>query len=121
MEILTTVFIWLVAIEALLIMVLEILGNDRMLAAAFSLSSSYLKQPEARIALSNQGIYNGFIGCGLLFSFFYPVIDVQKNFCLLFTIFVVVAAVWGALTAKNSKILLVQGLPALIAVILLLI
>lgn len=120
MEILTAVFVWLIATEALGIMVLEIFGNDKILAAAFNLKRTYLQQPEARIALSNQGIYNGFIGCGLLFSYFYPVLSVQKNFCLLFTAFIVLAAVWGTLTTRNSKILLVQGLPALIVVILLL-
>ncbi|WP_281165666.1 DUF1304 domain-containing protein [Liquorilactobacillus sicerae] len=121
MRIITDIFILLVAVEALLIMLMEVWGNDQQLAKAFDLELDYIKQPAARVAMSNQGVYNGFIGVGLLFARYLLPTNSQVTVCLLFTGFVVVAAIWGSVTAKNFKILFVQGIPALIATLLLLI
>ena len=70
MSIISTALIMIVALEALYIMGLEMFGSEEKLHQAFGLRKEYLKMPEARIAMANQGLYNGFIGVGLLFARF---------------------------------------------------
>lgn len=77
--------------------------------------------PEARIAMANQGLYNGFIGVGLLFARFVFPGNAQYMGSMMFVIFVIVAAIYGWSSAKNPKILLAQGTPAILALLALLI
>jgi putative membrane protein len=65
---------------------------------------------------ANQGLYNGFLAAGLVWGLFYPEPVIGRQIQLFFVICVVVAAVYGALTA-NKSILLKQGLPAILALI----
>ncbi|WP_034987581.1 DUF1304 domain-containing protein [Liquorilactobacillus sucicola] len=119
MQILADIATVIVAVEALGIMCLEMWGTQTKAAQrAFELSPAYLKQKEAQVSMANQGLYNGFIGVGiLLIRFVFPAEAIYPGL-LLFIGFVVVAAVFGALTA-TKKIILTQGLPAIIALILL--
>ncbi|KRL00226.1 DUF1304 domain-containing protein [Liquorilactobacillus capillatus] len=111
----------IVAIEALGIMCLEVWGTQTKVAQrAFNLSAEYLKQEEAQLSMANQGLYNGFIGVGILIvRFGFPTVAVYPGL-LLFIGFVVVAAIFGALTV-TKKIILTQGMPAMLALILLVI
>lgn len=61
---------------------------------------------------ANQGLYNGFLAAGLLWSTF-----VQRNSetMLFFLVCVVVAGIYGALTV-SKKIFYIQALPALFAI-----
>lgn len=76
--------------------------------------------PEAAAAskslAANQGLYNGFLAAGLVWGIVHPDASVGKQIELFFLICVVVAAGFGGMTAKRS-ILVVQGLPALIALL----
>lgn len=65
---------------------------------------------------ANQGIYNAFLAAGLIWSLFIsdPVWAPRVAIC--FLLFVLVAGVFGALTA-SKKILYVQAVPALIALL----
>jgi putative membrane protein len=67
-----------------------------------------------RILAANQGLYNGFLAAGLFWSLHTGDIHVQRFFlgC------VVTAGVYGAMTA-NTKILLIQAMPAVLALTLL--
>lgn len=65
---------------------------------------------------ANQGLYNGFLAAGLIWGLWAGRRDVK----LFFLACVVVAGVFGGLTAKTS-ILFTQGAPALIALALVLI
>lgn len=121
MLIIRNIFIVLVAIEALFIMFLEIFGTQTKLARnAFALSAKYLAQHEARVAMGNQGLYNGFIGVGILVSLFVLSGSAATVMLLLFTGFVAIAAIWGAITV-TPKIILTQGLLAIIAFVLILV
>ena len=74
MSIFSTILASLVALEALYIMQLEMFASKEKLENVFGLSKEYLSMEEARVSMKNQGLYNGFIGVGLLFSrFFFPV------------------------------------------------
>jgi putative membrane protein len=66
----------------------------------------------SRALAANQGLYNGFLAAGLIWSL-YAGIQAQ----MFFLICVIIAGIFGAITAKRS-ILWVQGLPAAIALAL---
>lgn len=61
----------------------------------------------------NQGLYNGFLAAGLIWSFFAAQPESIQTFFLLC---IIVAGIFGAITAKPS-ILFVQALPAVIALL----
>jgi putative membrane protein len=65
---------------------------------------------------ANQGLYNGFLAAGLLWGLWLGDSGFQvKTF---FLVCVLVAGIFGAITASR-KILYVQALPALVALIVL--
>jgi putative membrane protein len=68
----------------------------------------------SKVLAANQGLYNGFLAAGL----FWGLIDGATSIKIFFIACVLIAGVYGGLTAKRS-ILIVQGLPALIALLLL--
>ena len=121
MSIFSTILASLVALEALYIMQLEMFASKEKLENVFGLSKEYLSMEETRVSMKNQGLYNGFIGVGLLLSrFFFPV-NSQFIGTTMFVIFVIIAAIYGWLSAKNIKILLLQGTPAILALLSLII
>ncbi|MHB8625889.1 MAG: DUF1304 domain-containing protein [Aggregatilineales bacterium] len=69
---------------------------------------------------ANQGLYNGFLAAGLFWGVIHPDRAVGHQIQLFFLGCVLVAAVYGGMTVKRS-ILLIQGLPALFALIAVLI
>lgn len=121
MKFISDLLILIVAFEALFIMVLEMFFTQTKLARnAFDLSKEYLQQKEAKVSMANQGLYNGFIGIGIIVSRFILPFDARNMALYLFIGFVIIAALYGAVTA-NKKIILSQGLPAIIALIALLV
>lgn len=64
------------------------------------------------ILAANQGLYNGFLAAGLFWGLFAN----RKDVKIFFLTCVLIAGVHGGLTAKIT-ILLIQALPALIALI----
>jgi len=71
-----------------------------------------------KVLAANQGLYNGFLAAGLIWALFHP----DKQFAVQLQVFflgcVVVAAIFAGVTVKRS-ILLIQGLPAILAMIVL--
>ena len=76
-----------------------------------------LFEPTKTLA-ANQGLYNGFLAAGLIWTFFISDPIWKYNISLFFLGCVLVAGVFGALTASR-KIFFVQGLPALLAILFL--
>lgn len=72
-----------------------------------------------RVMLQNQGIYNGFLAAGLIWSLLHPDPGVATQLQLFFLGCVAVAGIVGAVTA-NPRILFVQTIPAGIGLTLLL-
>lgn len=68
----------------------------------------------------NQGLYNGFLAAGLIWSFFINDINWSQNVAIFFLSCVAIAGIYGTITA-SKKILYVQALPAIIALALILI
>jgi putative membrane protein len=67
---------------------------------------------------ANQGLYNGFLAAGLIWTFFISDTILKETILIYFLICIAIAGIYGALTAER-KIFFVQALPALIALALL--
>ncbi len=78
-----------------------------------------LFEPTKTLA-ANQGLYNGFLAAGLIWSLLISDTIWQVNVALFFLGCVAVAGIYGAYSA-SKKIFVVQGLPALIGIALFLI
>jgi putative membrane protein len=114
LKLVATALVALVAIEHLYILVLEMfLWTKPAGLRAFGLTPQFAEQTAALAA--NQGLYNGFLAAGLIWS----LVRKDEGFPLrvFFLGCVVIAGVFGAITAKPS-ILLVQAAPAFIALVL---
>lgn len=74
--------------------------------------------PKTKSLAANQGLYNGFLAAGLIWSFFICDPQWQTNVGLFFLSCVAVAGIYGAFTA-DKKIFFVQALPALVGIVLL--
>lgn len=76
--------------------------------------------PKTKALAANQGLYNGFLVAGLVWSLVITDPVWADNVALFFLTCVLIAGIFGAITA-SKKIFYVQGLPALVAIILILI
>lgn len=74
--------------------------------------------PQTKAMAANQGLYNGFLAAGLIWTFFITDNQWQTNVATFFLSCIAIAGIYGALTA-DKKILFVQTVPALIALVLL--
>jgi putative membrane protein len=61
-------------------------------------------------------LYNGFLSAGLIWGLMHPIVEIGIQVQVFFLLCVIVAGIYGGLTAKRS-IMLVQGLPAVIALL----
>mgnify|MGYP006202614017 CR=1 FL=1 len=75
---------------------------------------------KTKVMAANQGLYNGFLAAGLLWSLFISDEMWQKNVALFFLGCVAVAGIYGALTA-SKKIFYIQAFPAIVAIVLFLV
>jgi len=118
MALAATIMACLVALEHFFILWLEMFNADsEMAASAFGVSRELLKKPEVQTLFKNQGLYNGFLAVGILFSLFVVPAAASMGVTLFFLACIMVAAAYGSVTASKS-IIVVQGLPALIAFVL---
>ncbi|TNE29062.1 MAG: DUF1304 domain-containing protein [Bacteroidetes bacterium] len=72
--------------------------------------------PKTKAMAANQGLYNGFLAAGLIWSLLISNPVMRLEVSVFFLSCVLVAGIYGALTA-SKKILYVQGIPALLALI----
>ncbi|MDB2606840.1 DUF1304 domain-containing protein [Zobellia sp.] len=66
---------------------------------------------------ANQGLYNGFLSAGLIWSLLITDQEWQTNVSIFFLSCVAIAGIYGALSIER-KIFFIQAIPALIAIIL---
>ncbi len=74
------------------------------------------KAKDTAVLAANQGLYNGFLAAGLLWAVFHPVPEFSKQLALFFCLCVIAAAAYGGYSVSR-RILMIQGLPALLALI----
>ena len=113
MKKLAAVLVALVAIEHIYILVLEMfLWTKPAGLEAFDLDPEFAAQSATLAA--NQGLYNGFLAAGLIWALLRG--DQGFSLRVFFLSCVIVAGVFGAITAKPS-ILYVQAMPAALALL----
>ena len=101
----------LVALIHLYIVVLEMfLWDTPRGRKAFGTTEAFAK--ESKVLAANQGLYNGFLAAGLIWGIYLG--DAGDPVKIFFLLCVAVAGAYGAATV-NPRILLIQTVPALIA------
>ena len=117
MQILTLFIVALVALEHIGIAGLEMFAKPEVQANAFDMPVEFVKDSHAKVALANQGIYNGLFGVLMLLMILFFTGAVLRTILILMLLYIIGVAIYGAFTATR-KILFLQGLPALISLIL---
>jgi putative membrane protein len=114
-KLLANIFILLVAISHVGILILEMFFWNHPVGQRIFAMTPEVAASSSVLAM-NQGLYNGFLAAGLFWGLLINRVDIK----IFFLCCVVVAGVFGGITAKTS-ILFTQGLPALIALTLVLV
>lgn len=108
------ILIVLIALLHLYILVLEMFLWDKPHGLK-AFGNTLEKARLTKVMAQNQGLYNGFLAAGLLWSLYAP-----ESYALALANFflgcVLVAGIYGGLTA-SKKIIYIQALPALVALI----
>lgn len=111
------ILIVMVALEHLYFLWLEMFAWETSGKKAFKgVMPDHLFTPTKGLA-ANQGLYNGFLAAGLIWSLIIDDAAWGRNVALFFLGCVVVAGGYGGITA-SKKILYIQALPAIFALIL---
>ena len=115
MKTIQIVIILLVAIIHFYIMYLEmVLWTTKKGIRTFGLKDKQFAE-ETKVLAANQGLYNGFIAAGLIWSF----ISDTSNIAIFFLICVAIAGIYGAYSTKKIRILYIQTIPASLGLLLL--
>ncbi len=113
MNLLLTLLIAFVALEHLYFLILEMFFWTKPIGLkTFGLKKEYAEQ--SKVLAANQGLYNGFLAAGLIWS----IIEKNTEIAIFFLSCVIIAGVYGAYSTKNIKLFFVQSLPAIIAILL---
>jgi putative membrane protein len=116
METVAKILVALVAAVHLYILWLEMFAWDTRGKQVFKGSLPADMFTPTKILAANQGLYNGFLAARLIWTFFIADTTWQTNISIFFLGCVIVAGIYGALTA-SKKIFFVQALPAIIALV----
>ena len=109
MRVLASVLVGLVALSHVGFLVLEMFFWDHPVGRRIFGMTPEVSASSATLA-ANQGLYNGFLAAGLVWALWAD----RRELKIFFLGCVIVAGIFGGLTAKPS-ILLTQALPAAIA------
>lgn len=112
MKLMANVFMLIVAGLHIGFLVLEMFFWDHPIGQRI-FAMTPVEAASSKLLAMNQGLYNGFLAAGLLWGVLASRFDIK----VFFLCCVIIAAIFGGITVKTS-ILFVQGLPALIALVL---
>ena len=118
MNLLANFLITFVALEHLYILYMEMFAWTTLGKKTFKSMPESLFEPTKALA-ANQGLYNGFLSAGLIWSLFISDAEWHFNVALFFLLCVVVAGCYGAMTA-GKRIFYVQAVPAILATLVVL-
>ena len=82
---------------------------------AFGITPEFSRQ--TKVLAANQGLYNGFLAAGLIWSLVHPVPGMRWQIALFFLSCVAVAGMVGAVTTRSRRILYVQTVPAVLGIV----
>ena len=77
---------------------------------AFGLKSKEFAE-DTKVLAANQGLYNGFLATGIIFSLYLK----ANSFILFFLGCIIVAGIYGALSTKKKTLFWFQSAPAILA------
>jgi putative membrane protein len=116
MELLTNIVIGLVAALHLYFLWFEMFAWETTGRKIFRQMPAEMF-PKTKALAANQGLYNGFLVAGLVWSLVISDPVWADKVALFFLTCVLIAGIFGAITA-SKKIFYVQGLPALVGIVL---
>ncbi|MBK7372555.1 MAG: DUF1304 domain-containing protein [Saprospiraceae bacterium] len=117
MMIAAKILIIIVVLEHFYFLWLEMFAWETSGKKAFKgIMPDHLFTPTKGLA-ANQGLYNGFLAAGLIWSLLITDTMWSRNVALFFLGCVVVAGLYGGITA-SKKILYIQAMPSILALIL---
>lgn len=115
MKLIGIISISFVALEHLYFLILEMfLWTKPKTIRAFGLKSKQFAE-ETKVLAANQGLYNGFLAAGLVYS----IIQKDINTSIFFLICVTIAGIYGSYSTKKIKLFYLQSIPAILALIIL--
>jgi putative membrane protein len=115
MDVLQVFFVAIVAFLHIYFMILEMFFWTKPKGLkAFGITKEFAEQSKTLAA--NQGLYNGFLAAGLIWSIINK--DFSDQIALFFLSCVVLAGIYGAYSTKKIKLFYIQSIPAIIAIIL---
>lgn len=110
------VIIAVVALIHIYIVLLEMVWWDTPRGKkAFGMTPEFSRS--TKVLAANQGLYNGFLAAGLIWSLVHPDPATRWQIALFFLACVAVAGIFGAVTTKSRRILLVQTVPAALGIV----
>jgi putative membrane protein len=115
MHVISQVFIVLVALLHLYFLWMEMFAWTTVGRKTFRSIPPELFEP-TKVLAANQGLYNGFLAAGLVWSLCINEQSWQRPVASFFLICITIAGFYGAITASR-KIFFAQALPALIALL----
>lgn len=116
MKTISVILLVLIAIEHLYFLVLEMfLWTKPKGIKTFGLKSKEFAE-DTKVLAANQGLYNGFLSAGLLFA----ILEKNIHFAIFFLVCVIIAGIYGSYSTKNIRLFYVQAVPAILALIVLL-
>lgn len=114
MKTLITILISFVALEHFYFMYLEMfLWTTPKGIKAFGLKSKEFAK-DTKVLAANQGLYNGFLACGLLFS----LLTQTQSTSIFFLSCVAIAGIYGAYSTRKTKLFYLQSVPAIVSLLL---
>tara|TARA_R110001583_G_scaffold49896_2_gene155969 strand:+ start:2192 stop:2545 length:354 start_codon:yes stop_codon:yes gene_type:complete len=113
MTLLTIILISFVALEHLYFLILELFFWTKPKGIkAFGLKSKEFAE-DTKVLAANQGLYNGFLAAGLIYSILLNDIKIA----IFFLVCVTIAGIYGSYSTKQIKLFYIQGIPAIVALI----
>jgi len=116
MEITARILVALIALEHLYILYMEMFAWETLGKKTFKGAFPDELFRPTRVLAANQGLYNGFLAAGLIWTFFISDQYWKSNISVFFLACVGVAGIYGAVTASR-KIFYSQALPAIVALV----
>lgn len=117
MKLLSSILIAIVALEHLYILWLEMFAWTTKGKKTFKTVPEDLFE-KTKVMAANQGLYNGFLALGLIWSLSIQNEEWHHKVACFFLSCIIIAGIYGSVTA-DKNIFLKQGLPAIIAGIVL--
>ncbi|MCU4483204.1 DUF1304 domain-containing protein [Acinetobacter ursingii] len=111
---LAKILITLIALLHVYILILEMFLWDRPYGLK-AFGNTLEKAQLTKVLAQNQGLYNGFLAAGLIWSLFAPA-SYAVPLTTFFLSCVLVAGIYGGLTASR-KIIYIQAIPALLGLL----